>query len=177
MKLKVLSQLFEGLLISIELLKRKKNQKVEEAKALKKVLDKLADIMMRGTVNPYQPFANKLCEYLIRLSGGKYEISDNGMMTPVEIKKIDSNLSLPINMLSQGTSGILGLALRLAMADYFLNGYGFLAFDDPMVDFDQNRQVYAAACLNEYSNEKQVLIFTCHHSHAEQLGGKLINLN
>jgi len=161
----------------IELLKRKKNQKVEEAKALKKVLDKLADIMMRGTDKPYQPFANKLCEYLIRLSGGKYEISDNGMMTPVEIKKIDSNLSLPINMLSQGTSGILGLALRLAMADYFLDGYGFLAFDDPMVDFDQNRQVYAAACLNKYSKEKQVLIFTCHYSHAEQLGGTLINLN
>jgi DNA repair exonuclease SbcCD ATPase subunit len=165
------------LLDEIELLKRKKNQKVEEAKALKKVLDKLADIMMRGTDKPYQPFANKLCEYLIRLSGGKYEISDNGMMTPVEIKKIDSNLSIPINMLSQGTSGILGLALRLAMADYFLDGYGFLAFDDPMVDFDQNRQVYAAACLNEYSMEKQVLIFTCHYSHAEQLGGKLINLN
>ena len=161
----------------IELLKRKKNQKVEEAKALKKVLDKLADIMMRGTDKPYQPFANKLCEYLIRLSGGKYEISDNGMMTPVEIKKIDSNLSIPINMLSQGTSGILGLALRLAMADYFLDGYGFLAFDDPMVDFDQNRQEYAAACLNEYSMEKQVLIFTCHYYHAEQLGGKLINLN
>jgi uncharacterized protein YhaN len=80
-------------------------------------------------------------------------------------------------MLSQGTSGILGLALRLAMADYFLDGYGFLAFDDPMVDFDQNRQVYAAACLNKYSKEKQVLIFTCHYSHAEQLGGTLINLN
>ena len=161
----------------IELLRGKKNQKVEEAKALKKVLDKLADILMRATDRPYLPFGNKLCEYLRRLSGGKYEISDNGMMTPAEIKKIDSNLSLPINMLSQGTSGILGLALRLAMADYFLDGYGFLAFDDPMVDFDQNRQVYAAACLNEYSMEKQVLIFTCHYSHAEQLGGTLINLN
>ena len=134
--------------------------------------------MNRGTNNPYLPFENKLSKYLITLSGGKYEIFDNGKMTPKEIKKIDSNLTLPINKLSQGTSGILGLALRLAMADYFLDGiYGFLAFDDPMVDFDQIRQEYAAVCLNEYSKEKQILIFTCHYSHAKLLGGKLINLN
>ena len=162
----------------IELLKRKKNQKVEEAIAIEKVMKKLDDILNRGTNNPYLPFENKLSKYLITLSGGKYEIFDNGKMTPKEIKKIDSNLTLPINKLSQGTSGILGLALRLAMADYFLDGiYGFLAFDDPMVDFDQIRQEYAAVCLNEYSKEKQILIFTCHYSHAKLLGGKLINLN
>jgi uncharacterized protein YhaN len=46
-----------------------------------------------------------------------------------------------------------------------------------MVDFDENRQLFAATCLQNYSQNKQVIIFTCHQSHAAHLGGYLINLN
>ena len=64
------------------------------------------------------------------------------------------------------------------MADYCLDGQsGFLAFDDPMVDFDEQRQQFAAQFLQQYAEEKQVFIFTCHQAHASQLGGNLINLN
>ncbi len=162
----------------IDLLQRQKEQKVEEAKAIKKVLVKLDDILNRTPVNPYENYENKLSQYLSMLSGGKYQVSTKGEITPNVIKNSTTNIELPVELLSQGTAGVLGLSLRLAMADYYLEGQnGFLAFDDPMVDFDEQRQQYAAQCLQQYAGEKQVFIFTCHQAHANQLGGNLINLN
>ncbi len=162
----------------IDLLQRQKEQKVEEAKAIKKVLVKLDDILSRAPVNPYENYENKLSQYLCELSGGKYQVLTEGGITPSVIKNSATNIELPIELLSQGTAGILGLSLRLAMADYYLDGQnGFLAFDDPMVDFDEQRQQFAAQCLQQYATEKQLLIFTCHQAHADQLGGHLINLN
>jgi exonuclease SbcC len=162
----------------IELLDRKKNQKVQEAKAIQLVLNKLNDVLNRATINPYQAYETNLSNYLSVLSGGKYQSLSNSGVSPNAIKNTTNNLELPIEMLSQGTSGILGLSLRLAIADYFLGeNNGFIAFDDPMVDFDENRQLFAATCLQNYSQNKQVIIFTCHQSHAAHLGGYLINLN
>jgi len=162
----------------IDLLIRQKNQKVEEAKAIKKVFDKLNEILDRAPVNPYQDYENNLTQYLNTLSGGKYEVATNGDVTPSVIKNSNTNLLLPIELLSEGTSGVLGLSLRLAMADYYLaNQNGFLAFDDPMVHFDEGRQAHASQCFQQYAENKQVLIFTCHQSHANQLGGNLISLN
>ena len=162
----------------IELLERQKSQKVEEAKAIEIVVKKLVQILERTPVNPYQAYEQNLSQYLYTLSGGKYEVTANNKLTPNNIKNVNTNLALPIDLLSQGTAGVLGLSLRLAMADYYLEGQnGFLAFDDPMVDFDENRQVLAAQCLQNFSEHKQVLIFTCHLTHANQLGGNLISLN
>lgn len=161
----------------IELLQRQKNQKVEEAKAIQKVLNKLNEILERTQQNPYQAYELNLSQYLHTLSGGKYELSLSNMLTPHTIKNVTTHLELPIDLLSQGTSGVLGLSLRLAMADYYLEGQnGFLAFDDPMVDFDENRQELASQCFKQYAEKKQLFIFTCHQSHAKKIGGNLINL-
>ena len=162
----------------IDLLIRQKNQKTEEAKAIRRVLAKLDEILLRVPANPYQDYENNLTQYLNTLSGGKYEVATNGDVTPSVIKNSNTNLLLPIELLSEGTSGVLGLSLRLAMADYYLaNQNGFLAFDDPMVHFDEGRQAHASQCFQQYAENKQVLIFTCHQSHANQLGGNLISLN
>jgi DNA repair exonuclease SbcCD ATPase subunit len=161
----------------IELLQRQKAQKIEEAKAIEKVLNKLNDILARNASNPYQSYEQNLSKYLNTLSGGKYEIMASNKLTPDLIRNTASNFSLPIELLSQGTSGVLGLSLRFAMADYYLAGLdGFLVFDDPMVDFDENRQQLAAKCFKEYAKNKQVFIFTCHQSHANLLSENLINV-
>jgi energy-coupling factor transporter ATP-binding protein EcfA2 len=161
----------------IELLQRQKDQKIEEAKAIRKVLIKLNEILGRNPANPYQVYEQNLSQYLNTLSGGKYIVTESSNITPNIIKNATTNLELPVDLLSQGTSGVLGLSLRLAMADYYLEGQnGFLAFDDPMVDFDENRQGLAAQCFQGYAENKQVLIFTCHQSHANMLRGNLINL-
>ena len=68
------------------------------------------------------------------------------------------------------------MALRLSMADYFLGPQqdGFLIFDDPMTDLDLNRQQATVACLSNYADSKQVIVFTCHENHANLFNGNKI---
>jgi len=67
------------------------------------------------------------------------------------------------------------LALRLSMANYFLKKQeAFLVMDDPFVDMDPGRQSNAANLLKEYSKTKQLIIFTCHPTHADLMGGNRV---
>jgi exonuclease SbcC len=154
-----------------------KNQKIAEAMAIIKVKEKLDEITNRAAANPYDGYHNNMRHYLSLLSGGKYADFSIDKSLPHSIKQ-QNNAPLRLSMLSQGTSGLLGMALRLSMADYFLeNREGFLIMDDPMTDMDSGRQANTVNCLNEYAQTRQVIVFTCHESHAEQFGGRKINLN
>ena len=86
-------------------------------------------------------------------------------------------MKVPFAVLSIGTRACLGLAVRLSMARWFLaDRRGFLVLDDPFVDLDPERQQAAAAILQKFAKEKQVILFTCHPRHAEILGGETIAL-
>ena len=108
-------------------------------------------------------------------------------MTDNRYKKIKIDESLPTgfvrgdgnvvetDLLSTGTLDVLGLALRLSMANYFLKEQeAFLVMDDPFVDMDPGRQSSAANLLKEYSKTKQLIIFTCHPTHADLMGGNKV---
>jgi exonuclease SbcC len=85
--------------------------------------------------------------------------------------------AVPFAVLSTGTRACLGLAVRLAMARWFLEDRdGFLLLDDPMVDLDPVRQDAAAELLRRFAGEKQVVLFTCHPTHAGLLGGSRVEL-
>ncbi len=80
-------------------------------------------------------------------------------------------------LLSGGTKDMLALALRLAMASFFLrDSDGFLMLDDPLSEMDPERQKAAAAALRAFAEERQLILFTCHPASAEMLGGNLICL-
>ena len=80
-------------------------------------------------------------------------------------------------LLSGGTRDMLALALRLAMASFFLqNTDGFLMLDDPLSEMDPQRQKAAAAALHAFARDKQLIAFTCHPASAEMMGGNLISL-
>ncbi len=88
-----------------------------------------------------------------------------------------SGPGIPFAVLSAGTRACLGLAVRLAMARWFLEGKeGFLLLDDPLVDLDPVRQETAGELLRRLSEEKQILLFTCHPAHASLLGGANVDL-
>ena len=71
----------------------------------------------------------------------------------------------------------LALSLRLSMADYYSkDNKGFLIMDDPLTDMDASRQQSAANCIKQFATEKQVILFTCHQSHADILGGNRLSL-
>ena len=81
------------------------------------------------------------------------------------------------DLLSGGTKDMLALALRLAMASFFLkDSDGFLMLDDPLSEMDPERQEAAAAALHSFSQDKQLIVFTCHPAGAEMMGGNLICL-
>ncbi len=93
---------------------------------------------------------------------------------PTGFVRGDGNL-VDTDLLSTGTLDVLGLALRLSMANYFLKKQeAFLVMDDPFVDMDPGRQSNAANLLKEYSKTKQVIVFTCHPTHADLIGGNRV---
>jgi DNA repair protein SbcC/Rad50 len=93
---------------------------------------------------------------------------------PTGFVRGDGNI-VETDLLSTGTLDVLGLALRLSMANYFLKEKeAFLVMDDPFVDMDPGRQSNAANLLKEYSKTKQLIIFTCHPTHADLMGGNRV---
>jgi exonuclease SbcC len=80
-------------------------------------------------------------------------------------------IPLPYPLLSAGTRDIFALALRLAMAEYFLGDReGFLVLDDPLVELDPQRQRLTAKVLERFADTHQLLVFTCQPAHADLLG-------
>jgi exonuclease SbcC len=79
--------------------------------------------------------------------------------------------ALPYDLLSAGTKDIFALAVRLAMAEFFLGPRdGFLLLDDPLVDLDPERQKRAADVLREFAEKQQLVVFTCQPTHAALFG-------
>ena len=106
-----------------------------------------------------------------RLTGKRYRSVAMEESLPRGLVRDDGQI-LTHELLSVGTADDLALAIRLAMAKQFLAGSdGFLLMDDPLVDLDPERQKAAAEVLKDFATEKQILIFTCHPGHADQLGG------
>jgi uncharacterized protein YhaN len=112
--------------------------------------------------------------FIAGMTDNRYEEIKIDESLPTGFVRSDGNL-IETDLLSTGTLDVLGLALRLSMADYFLKEQeAFLVMDDPFVDMDPSRQSNAANLLKEYSKIKQLIIFTCHPTHADLMGGNRV---
>ncbi len=152
------------------------DQRKQEATAYRKIQADLAGLLAGIHAQTYEPLYQRTKWYLSELTGGRY--ADLAMEESLPLRIGSNGASLSVELLSQGTAGSLALALRLAMAEHYLvSSEGFLVLDDPLVDMDPVRQQAAAKCLHAYSSKKQVIVFTCHPSHAELLGANRILLN
>jgi len=49
--------------------------------------------------------------------------------------------------------------------------------DDPLVDLDPDRQSKAADAIKDFAENKQLILLTCHPTHAKMLGGNQIKLS
>lgn len=126
--------------------------------------------------NIYTELQSEIEKHVSAITGRRHEkvAMDGGM--PKGFVLSDGR-SLGYDSLSMGTADALSLALRLAMAEYFLKeADGFIMLDDPLVDMDPERQANASEVIQAYARNRQVVVFTCHPSHATALGGNLINL-
>jgi exonuclease SbcC len=144
--------------------------------AIKQILDLTDSIVEKFDASTYLGIEKKLEDYITLITAGRYKKIKMDESLPGGFLREDGAL-LPSDLFSTGTRDMLALAVRLSMAEYFLqDSEGFLMMDDPLVNLDPERQKKAAEAIRVFSTERQVLLFSCHPSHAELLGGNVIGI-
>lgn len=158
----------EELREELDLQERVFQRRVNEGLALQRIESKLETIIAnRDEADPMANLETSIAAYFRNLTSNRYQKVLLDGNTPVEV--IGSN-SLEIDLLSQGTAGSLALATRLAMAELYLDEMnGFLILDDPFTDMDPSRREAAHICLGKFSENHQVILFTCHPEHAAEI--------
>lgn len=146
---------------------------LREGEAIERIRQDCAALRAELDGDTLGPWQEHLTAVIAPLTEQRYR-----SLLPEEAKAERSDgCSVPFALLSAGTRASLGLAVRLSMARWFLEGRdGFLLLDDPFVDLDPERQRAAAEMLRRFAEEKQVIVFTCHPAHADRLGGTRLEL-
>jgi exonuclease SbcC len=158
----------EELALRLEDAERRHRQALRRAQALRIVQDAAQAVLRHSGSGSQERFERELGQYAAELTAERYRAMPLAGELPQEMERADG-LRLPFELLSGGTRGLFALALRLAMADAFLQSEeGFLILDDPLVDLDPDRQERASAVLARFASRpgRQLLLFTCHPAHA-----------
>ncbi|HEX2867214.1 MAG TPA: AAA family ATPase [Ignavibacteriales bacterium] len=135
----------------------------------------LSGILEEIDRDTFEPLKKEVNSFLKKLTINKYSDVSMKEIVPEGVKS--NGGVLPFEILSAGTKDILALSVRLGMAGFYLNGRkGFIIMDDPLVNLDPGRQRVAVEAIRQVSEEKQVIVLTCHPSHAELFGKGVISL-
>lgn len=124
----------------------------------------------------YAPLVQSFTDYLALATSNRYSLAELEGALPGRITSAEGK-TLPLHLLSAGTTSGAALALRLAMAEYLLqDANGFLVMDDPLVNLDLERKQSAARAVRQFASRKQVIVATCDLNTAELMGGNIIYL-
>ncbi len=158
----------EDLKEELDLQERSFQKRVNEGLALQRIKTKLETIIAnRDEADPMANLESSIADYFSKLTSNRYQNIRLDGSAPVEVI---GQHSLETDLLSQGTAGSLALATRLAMAELYLDEMdGFLILDDPFTDMDPGRRKAAHLCLGKFSENHQVILFTCHPEHANEI--------
>ncbi len=121
-----------------------------------------ADAEMR---NRFSPELNRRAgAYLEALTSGKYPKVRLNRALEAGAEEQGGVVVRSVLSLSQGTGDQLWLAVRLAVCDLALpqEEHCPLVLDDALVNFDDQRVVPALKLLKQLSQERQILLFSCH---------------
>lgn len=102
-----------------------------------------------------------------RLTGGRYTSIGVSKSMDITVKPADIFGTREIDYLSQGTADQAYLSLRLAMAKLISEESLPVFLDDALAQYDDRRTAEALTFLNEFSAERQIVLFTCHNSICE----------
>ena len=152
------------------------NMERQRGNAIYKIMELTEKLLENVDKNMFTSLERDISNYIGEITENRYtEVTVNQGIPGEFIRNDGKNFNY--NLLSTGTQDVHALAIRLAMAGYFLNNTnGFLLMDDPLVDIDHERQKKSAEIIKKFARQKQMLIFTCHPSHAELIGGNIIEL-
>jgi DNA repair protein SbcC/Rad50 len=144
---------------------------LRRGEALDRIRTEARRLLGAGDTGLYDGMRVRLEEILSRMTGGRHARVSLAGALPAAVADA-GGAPLSWEQLSAGTRDSLSLALRLAMADFFLgDADGFLLMDDPLVDMDPERQNRAAEALRSFAATRQLILFTCHPTTAAMLGG------
>lgn len=156
-----------------ELIKSRLNELKEIALSQKEYCDCL-DIAMAAladaNIEVRRSFGGNLekkaAEILSRLTNGKYDSMSVSKTLDITVSEMDKFGSREIDYLSSGTADQAYLSLRLAISS-LLSGESEtlpVLMDDALAQYDDSRTKTALGFLKEYSNDCQILLFTCHNA-------------
>ena len=125
----------------------------------------------------FTPLINeKVNSYMDILTGGKYQdvrVSEEYKMRVAPDKKA----LYPAEYLSNGNYEQIYFALRLALGSLIGNKGEPLFLDDFLIAYDDVRALRAMKLLKSMSNERQILLFTCHSRDVENASGLDITIS
>lgn len=159
--------------------------KYKEYKFRKEVLKLAIRILEEAAEETYDEFAPALRDSTLknfqRLTRGRYKDltidKDLQIMVNLPIGEDERRgISVPVNYLSQGALDQLYLSFRLAVTQYLCQvpQLPFL-FDDPFVNFDQERKKAALATLSDLAKDHQIIYFT-KDAVDPSVGGRVVEL-
>lgn len=160
---------------------------LKEGETLKRILTTAEAIQREIKENPFLEFNRKAEEYLRRMASKQVRYGEAAEEVKASGKRSDEappfsgriiteeGNALNFEQLSAGTKDIVALAVRLAMADYYLEDKkGFLLYDDPLIEMDPERQKAAADVIRKAAERFQSVLFTCHPGMCELFPGAAI---
>ncbi|MFM6952708.1 MAG: AAA family ATPase [Bacteroidota bacterium] len=164
-----------SLQVDLESAERKFQRRKLEYTALEMAERSLKAVIAKQDQNPFEAFEQETATLFAQITDNRYTQIQRGGEAPESV--VFNNQQIPVNLLSDGTAGALGLAVRLAYAKQYLSDMdGFVVLDDPFTDFDAGRRKAASQFLQDFATEKQVFVLTCHPDHAADLAGNRIEL-
>jgi DNA repair protein SbcC/Rad50 len=166
----------EELAVELGLSENKLTKLKREGRAISLVSKEFEKLKSELDTDTYTPLQEKFAHYLPKATNNHYKLSALESVAPANIISAE-NKSMPVELLSAGTTSGAALALRLSLAEYLLqDSKGFMIMNDPLVHLDPDRRKTAAAMIADFANEKQIIITTCDPQTAILLGGNVIEL-
>ncbi|MCX6160207.1 MAG: AAA family ATPase [Ignavibacteriae bacterium] len=154
--------------------KKEFNKRIEEGDAILLIKETIINTLASAgdTYKPLQDAVNKYLNASMNIDNCDIKLDELNAKSLTR-----ANKEIPVGLLSTGTKDLLGLILRLSMAEFYLkDNKGFLIMDDPLVNLDPQRQLKAVELIKEFSKEKQIIIMTCHPRHAELFNTNVMEL-
>jgi len=146
---------------------------------------RISELLLARAIEQYRekhqgPLLRRAGELFSALTLGSFkdliaDFDESGEDTLVGLRA-DTNKTVPVSGMSDGTTDQLYLALRLASLEQYLEKHPPIPFilDDILINFDDTRSVATLEILADLSQRTQVIFFT-HHQHLVELAKENLN--
>lgn len=148
---------------ALENMEQERNRVQSDYDAIVLALDMLRDADEEIQANFTPKLSECAAQYMSFMTGGRYEGVFINRDFSVQTGTSDDPMMRRSEYLSAGTYDLMYLAVRLAVCRLALpeSEECPLILDDPLVNFDEEREKQAVRLLKELAKTRQIILFTC----------------